>query len=138
MNNYVRARAGEIAANIVHQIELSEIATSELGAGIVLTGGGAKLPGFGRQLAEQSKLPLRNADMPDNITFASAELASTDNIDVAAILASAAATTDLEGLSPMPEEETVQPPRNVRRAPRHRHPRGRAGKRQKPPAQMDA
>lgn len=110
VNNYVRARAGEIAANIVHQIELSEIATSELGAGIVLTGGGAKLPGFGRQLAEQSKLPLRNADMPDNITFASAELASTDNIDVAAILASAAATTDLEGLSPMPEEETVQLP----------------------------
>lgn len=86
VNNYVRARAGEIAANIVNQIEISGVGTENLGAGIVLVGGGARLPEFGSLLASQSHLNVRAGKLPEGVEFADRAKASTDNIDVVALL----------------------------------------------------
>lgn len=88
-NNYIRARAGEIEANIVNQINLSAIGTSNLGAGIVLVGRGAKLPGFDAMLAAQTRLNVRLGALPPTVTFADPSMATFDNIDIAALLLAA-------------------------------------------------
>lgn len=103
VNNYVRARAGEIAANIVNQIELSAIGADNLGAGIILTGGGSRLPEFGTMLSAQSHLNVRNAVLPANVRFVNPADASTANIDVVALLM--ACDPELEGLSPLEMDE---------------------------------
>ncbi len=107
VNNYVRARAGEIAANIVNQIELSGIGTENLGAGIILVGGGAKLPEFGNLLASQSRLALRRGTLPPFIRFTDSRKATPDNIDIAALLAAALNNPDFEGLTPV-ETDTAE------------------------------
>lgn len=90
INNYIRARSGEIAANIVNQIELSGLNPNELGAGIVLTGGGAKLPEFAAMLAAQARMEVRKAEIPPYITFSRKADDTPDNIDVVALIADAA------------------------------------------------
>ncbi len=98
VNDYVRARAGEIAANIVNQIELSGFAPANLGAGIILAGQGAQLPEFGTMLASQSHMPLRHAAMPDSIAFTRADDADERNLDVVAIIAAAATDAEIDCL----------------------------------------
>lgn len=110
VNDYVRARAGEIAANIVNQIELSGFAPENLGAGIVLAGGGAMLPEFGTLLAGQSHMPLRHARMPEIISFVDDRLAVPANIDVVAIAAAAAANPEIDCLSRREPEADVAAP----------------------------
>lgn len=114
INNYVRARAGEIAANIVAQIERAGLAPAQLGAGIVLTGGGASLPGFDSLLAGQSKMKVSLATIPATVSFANSKDDVPANIDVLSIINYALRTSDTEGLSPVPaapahpEEDDVE------------------------------
>lgn len=110
INNYVHARAGEIAANIVAQIERAGVAPDQLAAGIILTGGGASLPGFARMLAGQSKMEVKIAGIPDFVTFADARYADPANIDVLAIAYEGLSTTDSEGLTPAPAPQPAQAP----------------------------
>lgn len=107
VNNYVRARAGEIAANIVNQIEVSAIGAENLGAGIILTGGGSRLPEFGTMLGAQSRLAVRSAALPACVRFADPAQATTANIDIVAMLM--AADNDTEGLSPLETEADPEP-----------------------------
>ena len=44
INNYVHARTDEIIANIMAQLEYAGVDDSELPGGIVVVGGGARLP----------------------------------------------------------------------------------------------
>lgn len=90
INMYVRARAGEIAANILNQINLSGFNVDSLSK-IVLTGGGSKLPEFAERLATLCKIPVRIAEMPSNIIFRVAGANRAENIDIVALLNSAAA-----------------------------------------------
>lgn len=106
VNNYVRARAGEIAANTVNQINISGIDPQALGAGIVLTGGGARLTGYDALLSAQSHLTVRHGTLPPHVHFADNRLATTANIDVVALLL--AADRDNQGLTPLPEPEITQ------------------------------
>lgn len=109
VNNYVRARAGEIAANIVHQIELSGFGPEDLGAGIVLTGGGSRLPHFGQVLAGQSHMDVREAEIPDAVSFFDGKPHSAD-ADIVALLLAASALDDFNGLAPAPRPaEEVSP-----------------------------
>lgn len=89
INMYVRARAGEIAANILNQINLSGFNVDSLSK-IVLTGGGSKLPEFAERLASLCKIPVRIAEMPSNIIFRVAGANRAENIDIVALLNSAA------------------------------------------------
>lgn len=98
VNGYVRARAGEIAANILNQIELSGYPASELSQ-VVLVGGGSKLPEFAVQLGAQCKLPVRLAEMPVDITFRTPGRNNADNIDIVALLLATARTTPLNCLT---------------------------------------
>lgn len=99
ISNYVHARAGEIAANIAHQLEQSGYAGGTL-TSIVLTGGGAKLPGFAELLeAHCNKVSVRIASMPASVSFMAAGLNSDDNIDVVALLATGARRQNWDCLS---------------------------------------
>ncbi len=91
VNNYVQARAGEIAANIVNQIVISGYKNADLPGGIILTGGGATLKNFDNVLAAQSKITVRKAVMPPIIDFRSNFDRTPENIDIVALLAEAAA-----------------------------------------------
>lgn len=113
VNNYVRARAGEIAANIVNQIEASGISAENLGAGIILTGGGAKLPGFGTMLSQQSRMTLRHGALPLFVRFADSSQATPDNIDVVSLLAAARNKADFEGLTPAPQAIEPEPEEEI-------------------------
>lgn len=102
INGYVRSRAGEIAANILNQIELSAANPSK----IVLTGGGSRLPEFASRLSTLCKLPVRMAEMPSDITFRVAGRNNADNIDIVALLAYAARHNDGDYLSAIPTQQT--------------------------------
>ncbi len=84
ISGYVRARAGEIAANILNQLTASGMSGSV--SKIVLTGGGAKLPEFSSLLSRQAKMPVRVAEMSGDIIFRTAGRNNADNIDVVALL----------------------------------------------------
>lgn len=98
ISGYIRARAGEIAANILNQIELSGVTLSK----IVLTGGGSRLPEFASHLSAQCKLPVRVAEMPADITFRVAGRNNAANIDIVALLDYAARHNDGDYLSAVP------------------------------------
>lgn len=98
VNGYVRARAGEIAANILNQIELSSYNAESLSK-IILVGGGSKLPEFAAQLGAQCKMPVRVAAMPGEIAFRVAGRNNADNIDIVALLAAGAARPEWSCLS---------------------------------------
>lgn len=87
ISGYVRARAGEIAANILNQLNASGLADNI--SRIVLTGGGAKLPEFAAALERQAKLTVRVAEMPGDIIFRTPGRNNADNIDVVALLLAA-------------------------------------------------
>lgn len=110
ISGYIRARAGEIAANILNQTELSGVALSK----IVLTGGGSRLPEFATQLGTLCKLPVRVAEMPSDITFRVAGRNNPSNIDIVALLDYAARHNDGDYLSPVP---VAQPERAAAAAP---------------------
>ena len=56
INNFIEARASEIIANINEQLNYAGIKPEELPRGIIITGGGAKLPGFNTLLSQQTDL----------------------------------------------------------------------------------
>ena len=85
---YVRARVGEIAANIINQIERSGFNAESLSK-IVLVGGGAKLPEFTTQLSALCKTAVEVAQMPQQIVFRIAGGNRPDNIDIVALLSAA-------------------------------------------------
>lgn len=107
INAYVRARAGEIAANIIHQIERSNFSADSLSK-VVLVGGGAHLPEFADLLSNQCKMPVRIAEMSTNIAFRIPGRNNIDNIDIVALLATAARLNDWECLSAPIDDDIEQ------------------------------
>ncbi len=65
---YVNSRAGEIAANVLAQLNTAGYNAQTLNK-IVLTGGGSHIPAFAAQLTAQGKMPTRFAEMPRDIAF---------------------------------------------------------------------
>lgn len=84
IKGYVRARAGEIAANIQNQITRSGITDDK--TKIVLTGGGSRLPEFASQLSKLTKLTVRVAEMPQRVDFVNLDWNNADNIDVVSLI----------------------------------------------------
>lgn len=69
-NSYVAARAYEIVANIVANIEYANYRASDLPGGIILSGRGARLKNFVNLLKMHSNMNVRMAELPGNIQFA--------------------------------------------------------------------
>ena len=88
VNNYVRARAGEIAANIIEQPKYAGLSlTNDLPAGIILVGGGSRLRGFPQLLqSQQSNVKVRLGSLPPEIRISDPRLQSIDTLDVISIL----------------------------------------------------
>lgn len=109
VNKFVQARAGEIAANIVHQILQSGFKTTELPAGIILTGGGARLRNFDNVLSAQSKMSVRQASMPPVVEFRSSFDRTPENIDIVALLwAGARSPKVMDCLYTPPASQTIK------------------------------
>lgn len=107
VNAYVRARAGEIAANILNQIERSGYNAESLSK-IVLVGGGARLPEFATLLHNQCKMQVRVAEMPASVVFRVPGRNNADNIDIVALLAAGVRVMNGECLEePVSEPEPV-------------------------------
>ncbi len=86
--NYVSARAGEIIANVVNYLEHANIKLEDLPGGIVITGGGAQLPGLDEMLAAQTKAKVRHAAI--DATIGGAPYNTVKNADVIAMVKYAA------------------------------------------------
>ncbi len=113
INNYIVARAGEIVANILHQIEVAGFKPQALRGGIILTGGGAYLRNIDKLMEAQSKMPVRLAAVDSSLQFKGSGYDRNSNIDLLAIAKYAAEKSDIECLTPAPEpvEEPAPEPK---------------------------
>lgn len=105
INNYISARAGEIVANILHQIEAAGF-KALLPAGIILTGGGARLHNLDRLVEAQSKMAVRIANIEGSLQFKGNSFDRNANIDILAIAKYAAENSDVDCLE-QADETTI-------------------------------
>ena len=103
INNYVHARADEIVANIIAQIEYAGVTAADLPGGIVIVGGGARLRGFNELLQQQSKLPVRQGAPSASVRITDGSIHGTEMVDVISVLVAASRMPDTECLTPLPE-----------------------------------
>ena len=103
INNYVHARADEIVANIIAQIEYAGVTAAALPGGIVIVGGGARLRGFNELLQQQSKLPVRQGAPSASVRITDGSIHGTEMVDVISVLVAASRMPEAECLTPMPE-----------------------------------
>ena len=103
INNYIHARAAEIAANIVAQLDYAGITMSNLDSGIVIVGGGARLRGFNDLLSQQSKMQVRQGLPSAKVRLTDGSIQGADVIDVISVLAEAAEQPERVCLSELPQ-----------------------------------
>ncbi len=114
INNYVRMRAGEIAANIAAQIGFAHMTPADLPSGIVLVGGGANLIGFVELLASETGMTVRRGTTPPSVRVFGSKLNPAQDLDIVSIINSLIGVdfknciTDLAP-EPEPEPEETQP-----------------------------
>lgn len=106
INNIVSARADEIISNIFEQINYAGLKPEQLVAGIVVTGGGARLRGFNDQLTKQTQLKVRQAGIGAGINIAGKDFNPNEALDVISIIAEAAATNPVD-CTEMPPIATI-------------------------------
>ncbi len=106
--NYVSARTGEIIANINNFMEQAGFKASELTAGAVVAGGGARLNGFLEVLEAQTKLKARNAAVDSSIKMPAGSDNASEHFDVISLVKYAAAHSDKSCLT-FPEVVEIKP-----------------------------
>lgn len=109
INNYVHARADEIVANIIAQIEYAGVTAADLPGGIVIVGGGARLRGFNELLQQQSKLPVRQGAPSASVRITDGSIHGTEMVDVISVLVAASRMPEAECLTPMPDNAGETP-----------------------------
>lgn len=113
--NYVSARAGEIVANINNCITQAGFKAADLAAGVVLSGGGARLNGFAEMLEAQMRMKVRRAAVDASILAADNRIKPADHFDIIALVKYAAAHSAINCLDlpaqPEKAEETLEEPR---------------------------
>lgn len=105
VNNLVVARAEEIVANIIEQIEYAGLKESDLPGGIICIGGGSRLNGMTDLIHQQSGLPVRVGKIPDYVQLSDVKGANWDVVEVASIMYAGATLSDLECLETPQAEE---------------------------------
>ncbi len=130
--NYVSARTGEIIANINNFIEQAGFKPSELAAGAVVAGGGARLKGFNEMLEAQTKLKVRQAAVDSSILLPDKMMNASDHFDVISLVKYAAAHSDVSCVTfPDRTVETpaVQPAQEPEYPKEPANPQNRTGRR---------
>lgn len=90
LNNYVSHRAAEIIANIKKQLEYADFKASDLPAGIIIVGGGARLAGFIDRLQNSLTMKVRTGNMSTaQVRIADGRI-SQDAVDVVSVMLAAA------------------------------------------------
>lgn len=106
VNNYVHARAAEIVQNILAQIEYAGLKRTDLPAGIVIVGGGARLRGFNELLDKQGKMKVRLGSVQGSVRISDGQIHPAETIDVISILLAASRLPEAECIEfPVEEEE---------------------------------
>lgn len=106
VNNYVQARASEIVANIIAQLNYAGYKPSELPQGFVVVGGGAKLRGFNTLLETNSAMKVRSGAPVGMIRVIDPCIQSNEAVDVLAVLMAAARCNPVECLEKPAVTET--------------------------------
>ncbi|MDE7135366.1 MAG: rod shape-determining protein, partial [Muribaculaceae bacterium] len=99
ISNYIEARASEIVANVLAQIEYAGLQPSDLPSGIIVTGGGSRLKGLSEKIAEQSKMTVRLATSPRCIRLSDTSVLADNSIDIISLLLEAAKNNPVDSLS---------------------------------------
>lgn len=108
INCYVKARLGEIIANVQAQIVYAGLKANDLPAGIVLTGRGAKLPNIQQSIALQTKLKVRMANNVDALDMIDIDGSPRDYASILAVALAASRINDSTSCVEFPEPKTVQ------------------------------
>lgn len=90
LNCYIQARVGEIIANIRAQIEYAGYKSTDLSAGFIVAGRGAKLRNFTQALEAQTKMKARLASVPTTVTVKDVSVTPSDYISLMSMVSYAA------------------------------------------------
>lgn len=99
LSSYISARAGEITANVIANIEYAGLTAADLPSGIVIVGGGARLKGLSDMIAAQSGMKVRMGTSRRNIRLSDTSISVDDITDVVALLLAAAERNPKECIS---------------------------------------
>ncbi len=105
INSYSQARAGEIIANVMHRIETAGFKTSDLPAGIVLTGGATAMRRMAELFETQTKMKVRTAPADNRVRPGDTGADPVACLDIMALAAWPAAV-DGSDLTALPDTDT--------------------------------
>lgn len=108
LNSYISARAGEIVANVIANIEFAGLTAADLPSGMIIVGGGARLKGLSDMIAAQSKMKVRMGTTPRNVRISDTSISPDEITDIIALLITAA-QNPVDCLSPVVIPEETMP-----------------------------
>lgn len=112
LNNYVVHRAGEIMANVREQIKFAGYKASDLNAGIIVTGGGARLNGFNEGLATMLGMKIRTGSVNvSEVRIPDSRISAAEMADVISVMCAVVKENPQECLSiPVVEQQLEEEP----------------------------
>lgn len=91
--NYIKARTGEIIANINQQVAYAGLTAADL-QNVVLLGGGAQLQGIAKSIEKETHLHVRMASYPQQLNILNHNINRKEYIQIFSLLATAANVID--------------------------------------------
>lgn len=106
INNFISARTAEIIANILAHIEFAGFKATDLPAGIILTGGGARMKGFSDAIGRQSNMKVRTGHPTRTMRISDTSVSIGEAADIISLIESAADLGEglLQCVAPLPTE----------------------------------
>lgn len=84
--NYIAARAGEIVANIVAQLDYAKLTPADIPGGIILIGGGSKLKGLDDLLNQHTKLKVRKGTASPEVNILDQRVQGLEYVNMVSLL----------------------------------------------------
>lgn len=121
VNNYVAHRAGEIIVNVREQLKYAGYKSTDLNAGIIVVGGGARLNGFNDRLASMLGMRLRTGSVNvSEVRIPDSRISAAEMADVISVMCSAAKNRPQECLTMPAASEPVAEQAEIRTEPVYR------------------
>ena len=98
ISNLVVARAEEIVANVVEQMEYAGLKESDLPGGIICIGGSSRLQGITDLLSQQADLPVRRGQLPAYVRIDDINAVNSEISQVVSVLYAGATLSNRECL----------------------------------------
>lgn len=97
ISNHITARAEEIVANVIEQIEYAELKEEDLKK-IVCIGGGAKLDGMTELLSRESNISVRLGELPNYVSVEDSRIPTSDMLQLISLIYAGGTLSDCECL----------------------------------------